>query len=395
MTFSLNPSYPDNPRLDELVTRLRDYLEGELADYESGLGLGPETPLDRSMLEPVWQRSRELGFYGIHLPESLGGQGLSLTELAALKEEIGASGRQLATSVLGDMGGPLRVGAIFEHATEHQVEKYLMPVVRGERACCFSMTEDDAGSDVRRMRTTATPTSGGFLVSGRKVFSTGGTFADFAILVARMAGEEESYAAFFVDLDSPGCRVLPGDLPLSGQNIESDVVLEDCFVPQENLLGDIGQGLRIALGRVTANRLLHCPTALGAARRALALALDFAAHRTVFDGLLLEKQAIQHRLADMATDYYAARSMTYDALADLDAGKRPRIESFMCKLFVAERSFEIADAALQLHGKAGMVRGAEIEVIWRRLRMFRVLTGSSEIQRNGVIRDLVKSLGAS
>lgn len=394
MTFSLTPSYPDNPRLDELVARLRDYLDGELADYERELGLGPETPLDRSMLEPVWQRSRELGFYGIHLPTSLGGQGLSFTELAALKEEIGASGRQLATSVLGDMGGPLRVGAIFEHATEHQIEKYLMPVVRGERACCFSMTEDDAGSDVRRMQTTATPTSGGFRISGRKVFSTGGTFADFAILVARMAGEEESYAAFFVDLDSPGCRVLPGDLPLSGQNIESDVVLEDCFVPQENLLGEVGQGLRIALGRVTANRLLHCPTALGAARRALALALDFAAHRTVFDGLLLEKQAIQHRLADMATDYYAARSMTYDALADLDAGRRPRIESFMCKLFVAERSFEIADAALQLHGKAGMVRGAEIEVIWRRLRMFRVLTGSSEIQRNGVIRDLVKSLGA-
>lgn len=394
MTFSLTPSYPDNPRLDELVARLRDYLDGELADYERELGLGPETPLDRSMLEPVWQRSRELGFYGIHLPTSLGGQGLSFTELAALKEEIGASGRQLATSVLGDMGGPLRVGAIFEHATEHQIEKYLMPVVRGERACCFSMTEDDAGSDVRRMQTTATPTSGGFRISGSKVFSTGGTFADFAILVARMAGEEESYAAFFVDLDSPGCRVLPGDLPLSGQNIESDVVLEDCFVPQENLLGEVGQGLRIALGRVTANRLLHCPTALGAARRALALALDFAAHRTVFDGLLLEKQAIQHRLADMATDYYAARSMTYDALADLDAGRRPRIESFMCKLFVAERSFEIADAALQLHGKAGMVRGAEIEVIWRRLRMFRVLTGSSEIQRNGVIRDLVKSLGA-
>lgn len=394
MNFSLTPSYPDSPRLEALVTQLRDYLDGELADYERGLGLGPETPLDRSMLEPVWQRSRELGFYGIHLSESLGGQGLSFTELAALKEEIGASGRQLATSVLGDMGGPLRVGAIFEHATEHQVEKYLMPVVRGERACCFSMTEDDAGSDVRRMRTTATPTSGGFRISGRKVFSTGGTFADFAILVARMAGEEESYAAFFVDLDSPGCRVLPGDLPLSGQNIESDVVLDDCFVPQENLLGEVGEGLRIALGRVTANRLLHCPTALGAARRAIALALDFAAHRTVFDGLLLEKQAIQHRLADMATDYYAARSMTYDALADLDAGKRPRIESFMCKLFVAERSFEIADAALQMHGKAGMIRGAEIEVIWRRLRMFRVLTGSSEIQRNGVVRDLVKSLGA-
>ena len=117
-------------------------MAAEPLQRERGLGLGPETPLDRSMLEPVWQRSRELGFYGIHLPESLGGQGLSYTELAALKEEIGASGRQLATSVLGDMGGPLRVGAIFEHASEHQVEKYLMPVVRGERACCFAVPKD-------------------------------------------------------------------------------------------------------------------------------------------------------------------------------------------------------------------------------------------------------------
>lgn len=395
MSFSLTPAYADNPRLAELVTRLRDYLDGELADYERDLGLGPESTLDRSMLEPVWRRSRELGFYGIHLPEHLGGQALPYVELAALKEEVGASGRELATSVLGDMGGPLRVGAMFEHATEHQIEQYLLPVVRGERACCFSMTEDDAGSDVRRMRTTATPVPGGYRVTGHKVFSTGGTFADFSIVVARMAGSEEAYSAFLVDLGSPGCRVEPGAIPMSGQNIESDVVLEDCFVPRENLLGEEGQGLRIALGRVTANRLLHCPTALGAARRAISLTLDFAAHRTVFDGLLLEKQAIQHKLADMVADFYAARSMTYDGLAALDAGARPRIESFMCKLFVAERAFGIADAAVQIHGKAGMVRGAPIEVIWRRLRMFRVLTGSSEIQRNGIFRELVTAAAAT
>ncbi|GAB2486192.1 acyl-CoA dehydrogenase family protein [Nocardiopsis aegyptia] len=393
MTFALRPTYDDNPRLDDLVTRLRDYLSGELAEYEADLGLEPETPLRRSMLEPVWRRSRELGFYGVHLPEHLGGRALSLTELAALKEEVGASGRVLATSVLGDMGGPLRVGAIFEHATDHQVHKYLLPVVRAERACCFSMTEDDAGSDVRRMRTTATPVPGGYRITGHKVFSTGGTFADFAILVARMDGDEESYSAFLVDLDSPGCRVLPGQVPLSGQNIESDVVLDDCFVPAENLLGQEGQGLRISLGRVTANRLLHCPTALGAARRAFGLAFDFAAGRAVSGGLLLEKQAVQHKLADMATDYYAARSMTYDALAALDAGHRPRLESFMCKLFVGERAFAIADQAVQLHGKAGMVRGAPVEVIWRQLRMFRVLTGASEIQREGIIRELVTAAG--
>ncbi|ASU57720.1 acyl-CoA dehydrogenase [Nocardiopsis dassonvillei] len=394
MTFMLRPGHHDNPRLDALVTGLRDYLSGELADYEEELGLTPEAELRRSMLEPVWRRSRELGFYGVHLPEHLGGQGLSHTELAALKEEVGASGRVLATSVLGDMGGPLRIGAIFEHATEYQTEKYLLPVVRAERACCFSMTEDDAGSDVRRMRTTATPVAGGYRVTGHKVFSTGGTFADFSILVARLDSSDDRYCAFFVDLDSPGCRVTPGRTPLSGQNIESDVVLQDCFVPSENLLGEEGQGLRIALGRVTTNRLLHCPTALGAARRAIRLALDFASTRQVSGGLLIEKQAIQHKLADMATDFYAARSMTYDALAALDAGERPRVESFMCKLFVAERAFAIADQAMQIHGKAGMVRGAPVDVIWRQLRMFRVLTGASEIQRNGIIRELVRAEGA-
>ncbi len=196
MTFSLLPTYEDDPALAELVTRLREYLDGELAEYEEGLGLGPESVLDRSMLEPVWRRSRELGFYGVHLPEHLGGRGLSFTQLAALKEEVGASERELSTSVLG------------------------------------------------------------------------------------------------------------------------------------------------------------------AARRAIQLSIGYAANRTVFDGPLLEKQAIQHKVADMVTDYYAARAMTYDALAALDAGARPRIESFMCKLFVAERAFEIADAAVQIHGKAGMVRGA-------------------------------------
>jgi len=390
MTFSLEPTYDENPRLAGLVRDLREYLHGELADYEESLGLGPEVPLDRSMLEPVWRRSRQLGFYGIHLPENLGGQALSFTELAALKEEIGASGRILATSVLGDMGGPLRIGAIFEYATEYQVQTYLLPVVRAERACCFSMTEDDAGSDVRSMSTTATPVPGGYRITGHKVFSTGGTFADFSILVARMAGSNDVYSAFLVDLDSPGCRVVPGDVPLTGQNIESDIVLQACFVPAENLLGQEGQGLRIGLGRVTTNRLLHCPTALGAARQAISLAVSFAGGRRVSGGLLVDKQSIQHKLADMATDYYAARSMTYDALAALDRGARPQVESFMCKLFVAERAFQIADAAMQIHGKAGMVRGAPVEVIWRRLRMFRVLTGSSEIQRNSIIRELVK-----
>lgn len=389
MTFSFRPTYED-PHLAGLVDRLRTYLDGELAAYERDRGITRDTRLTRADLEPVWQRSRELGFYGIHLPEEYGGQALSNVRLAALKEEIGACGRVLGHSVLGDMGGPLRAGDILKHATEHQLTTYLLPLVRGERACCFSLTEADAGSDVRSMTTTATPDGDGYRLTGHKVFSSAGPFADFAIVVARTAGTENSFSAFLVDLDSPGCNVVEGATPMSGEHIESDIILTDCHVPAANLLGEEGQGLKIALGRVTNNRLLHCPTAIGAARRALQLTRDRALTRKAAGGRpLMELQSIQHKLADMATDLYAARSMTYAALVALDSGTDVRAEAFMCKLFVAESAFRVLDQAVQIHGKEGLTQGNEIEYLFRKMRMFRVLTGTSEIQRNGIAKSLV------
>ncbi|MCX4647757.1 acyl-CoA dehydrogenase family protein [Streptomyces sp. NBC_01446] len=394
MTFSLRPTY-DEPRLAALVDALRDYLDGELADYERDRGITHTSRLTRADLEPVWRRSRELGFYGIHLPEEFGGQALSYTQLAALKEEIGASGRVLGHCVLGDMGGPLRAGDILRHATDHQLHKYLLPLVRGERACCFSLTEADAGSDVRSMRTTAVRDGDGYRLTGHKVFSSAGPFADFAIVVARMAdagGDEDpkpSFSAFLVDLDSPGCRVLDGATPMSGEHIESDILLEDCHVPAANLLGEEGEGMRIALGRVTTNRLLHCPSVLGATRRALDLTLERTRHRKAAGGQpLLALQSIQHKVADMATEFYAARSMTYAALAALDKGGEVRTEAFMCKLFVAESAFRILDQAVQIHGKEGLTQGNEVEFLFRKIRMFRVLTGTSEIQKNGIAKGL-------
>ncbi|MFI9779174.1 acyl-CoA dehydrogenase family protein [Streptomyces sp. NPDC051956] len=394
MTFSLRPTYQD-ARLAGFVDKLRAYLDGELADYERERGITPATRLTRADLEPIWQRSRELGFYGIHLPEEHGGQNLTYTELAALKEEIGASGRVLGHSVLGDMGGPLRAGDILRHATDHQLNTYFLPVVRGERACCFSLTENDAGSDVRSMRTTAVRDGDDYVLTGHKVFSSAGPFADFAIVVARMAGTGEQegdkpkFSAFLVDLDSPGCRVEDGATPMSGEHIESDIILDNCRVPARNLLGEEGKGMRIALGRVTTNRLLHCPTALGVARRALDLTLDRTRTRKVAGGQpLLALQAIQHKVADMATEFYAARSMTYAALAALDRGEDARTEAFMCKLFVAESAFRILDEAVQIHGKEGLTQGNEIEFLFRKIRMFRILTGTSEIQRNGIAHGL-------
>lgn len=390
MSFSLHPTYTDS-ELAALVGQLRDYLTGELAEYEYARDLTRESRLSRADLEPVWQRSRELGFYGIHLPREYGGQALSATTLAVLKEEVAASGRVLGHSVLGDMGGPLRAGDVLRHATEHQLDKYLLPVVRGERACCFSLTETEAGSDVRSMRTVAIPDGDGYRLSGHKVFSSAGPFADFAIVVARISETENAYSVFLVDVDTPGCTVSEGDTPMSGEHIEADVILDDCYVPAANILGEQGKGLRIALGRVTRNRLMHCPSILGATRRAIELVRQRALTRTVSGGQrLIDLQAIQHKLADMATEYYAARSMTYNALATLDASNDVRTEAFMCKLFVAESAFRVLDEAVQIFGKEGMTQGNEIEYLFRKIRMFRVLTGTSEIQRNGIAKEMAE-----
>ncbi|GAA1943866.1 acyl-CoA dehydrogenase family protein [Kitasatospora viridis] len=392
MLFSLRPDYAADPLLDELVRALRDYLDGELAAYEAEHAVTPATPITRALLEPVWRRSRELGFYGVHLPPELGGRGLTYTRLAALKEEVAASGRVLGHSVLGEMGGPLRVGDILAAATPHQLERYFLPVVRGERACCFSLTETDAGSDVRAMRTTAVrdESSGDYLLTGHKVFSSAGPVADFAIVIARMDGTAKTYSAFLVDLDSPGCQVLDGATPMSGEHIESDIVLSGCRVPAANLLGGEGDGLLLGLGRVNVNRLLHCPSVLGMARRALELTLERVATRTVGGAPLAELQSIQHKVADMATSYYAARAMTYAALAALDTGTVPRLEAFMCKLNVAESAFRILDDAVQIHGKEGLSQGNEVEFLFRKVRMFRVLTGTSEIQKNGIAKLLLR-----
>lgn len=390
MLFSLRPDYAHDPLLADLVGKLRTYLDGELADYECEHAVTHETPITRALLEPVWRRSRELGFYGIHLPPELGGQGLTYTRLAALKEEIAASGRVLAHSVLGEMGGPLRVGDILTAATPYQLERYFLPVVRGERACCFSLTESDAGSDVRAMRTVAVRDGDAYRLTGHKVFSSAGPVADFAIVIARMDGTEKTFSAFLVDLDAPGCQVLDGATPMSGEHIESDIVLTDCRVPAANLLGRDGDGLLLGLGRVNVNRLLHCPSVLGMARRALELTLERARTRTVGGAPLADLQSIQHKLADMATAYYAARAMTYAALTALDTGTVPRLEAFMCKLNVAESSFHILDEAVQIHGKEGLTQGNEVEFLFRKVRMFRVLTGTSEIQKNGIAKLLLR-----
>jgi alkylation response protein AidB-like acyl-CoA dehydrogenase len=384
--------YGKSIELMEIRKRIQKYVQDELIPLEKKESLTPETHFAKPLLQSVWKRSRELGFYGIHLPKELGGKNLSLVNLCILKEDLAQSDSVLFAHVLGEMGGPLRVGHIFQFATPEQKETFFLPVIKGEKACCFALTEENAGSDATRIKTRAVKKGDDYILNGRKHYITASPFADFAIVMAVTDPDKgvQGITAFLVDADTPGYKVEEGDVPMSGQHIEGDVVLSDCKVPAGNILGEKGQGFQLGMSRININRLLHCPTMIGMAQRLVNQSVRHAANREQFGGPIGRFQAIQHMLADMATGLYACRSMTFATAEKADRGDDIRMEAAMCKLMVSETAFAIADKAVQIHGAAGLTKGNPVEWSFRALRMFRILTGTSEIQKNTIARVLMK-----
>jgi alkylation response protein AidB-like acyl-CoA dehydrogenase len=384
--------FDGSKELIDIRANIKKYVQDELIPLEKRENLTPETRFPKSLLQSIWKRSRELGFYGIHLPEDLGGKNLSLVELCLLKEDLALTDSVLFLHVLGEMGGPLRVGHIFQFATPEQKEAFFLPVIRGEKACCFALTEKNAGSDATRIETRAVKKGDDYILNGRKHYITASPFADFAIVMAVTDPDQgaQGITAFLVDADTPGYQIEEVDIPMSGQHIEGDIVLTDCKVPAVNILGQEGQGFLLGMGRINVNRLLHCPTMVGMAQKLINLSVKYAQTREQFGGPIAQFQAIQHMLADMATDIYACRSMTLATAAKADRGEDIRMEAAMCKLMVSETAFKVADKAVQIHGATGLTKGHPVEWSFRVLRMFRILTGTSEIQKNTIARVLMK-----
>jgi alkylation response protein AidB-like acyl-CoA dehydrogenase len=341
----------------------------------------------------LWQRSRELGLYGPQLPQSLGGAGVSVSQLCLLKDDVAASGAVLFPHVLGDWGGPARIGNLVRHATPYQVENYILPCIRGEKGACFAMTEAGSGSDAASIQTRAVRDGDDYVITGRKHYITASAFADFAIVMCVTDPDKgaDGISAILVDLDRPGVTLSYDYLPMTGQHVDADIDMQQVRVPAANLIGSEGAGFRIAMDRISVNRLLHCPTMTGLARQAYRMSVDYAQHRQQFGGPISRFQAIQHMLADMATALFACDSMVMAAAALADQGKDVRKEASMCKLFVSERCFEIADRAMQIHGNVGVTKNHPVEFIFRRLRLYRIVTGTSEIQRNTIAKEILRA----
>lgn len=375
------------------ITALQRYITDELLPFEQAHGIDFEGQPGKDVLQRIWKRSAELGFYGLMLPQEQGGAGFNAEQMCRVKEAVAGSGAVLSAHVLGELSGPPRVGYLFRVATPEQVDRFLKPICSADLAVCFALTEEQAGSDAGAIQARAVRDHEHFVLNGRKRFISGAPYADLAILLAVTdpAQGARGISAFFVDLHAPGMQVVCDYVAMHGQASHADLVMNDLRVPVANLIGAEGAGFKLGIGRINLNRLLHCATMVGYADLALRLSIARANSRSQFGKTIGQFQAIQHMLADMSAELYAARSMMLDAARRLDAGSELRLEASMCKLFVSETAFRIADRAVQVHGGTGLIRGNPVEWLFRMLRMLRILTGTSEILRNTVAKEILES----
>ena len=379
-----------------LREKLQDFIQNELLPYEQEHRLNAEEDVPLEAIKWARKRSRELGFYGINLPKEYGGQNISLKGLCMFKEDLARSGAVLWGQVVGEIGGPLRIGQMLESFSKEQKEKYVIPVVTGEASCCFALTEPNAGSDAFAIETTAVRDGDDYILSGKKHFISAAPYADFAIVIAKelVDGEKPRITAFLVDKktsQNDGFELGSIQVPISGERIHAELLFNQCRIPASNIIGAPGKGLLLGLKRINTNRASHAAGFIGMAQHLLDLSVEQAKKRVQFGRSIGDFQAIQHMLADMATEIYAARCMVYDVVAKIDRGEEERAGASMAKLFASEVTNRVADKAIQIFGSQGLVKGHPVEKMYRSSRMYRILSGTSEIQKNTIAKELLKN----
>lgn len=381
--------------LTQLRGKLQEFIQNELLPYERKHQLNAEEDIPVEAIQWARKRSRELGFYGINLPREFGGKDISLKGLCLLKEEIARSGAVLWGQVIGEIGGPLRIGQMLESFTQEQKEKYVIPVVNGDSSCCFALTEPNAGSDAFAIETTAVRDGDEYILNGKKHFISAAPYADFAIVMVKelVDGEKPRITAFLVDKKTPeksGFELGKIQVPISGERIHAELIFNQCRVPASNIIGAPGKGLLLGLKRINTNRASHAAGFIGMAQHLLDLSVEQAKTRVQFGHPIGDFQAIQHMLAEMATEIYAARSMVYDVVEKIDRGEENRAGASMAKLFASEVTNRVADKAIQIFGSQGLEKGHPVEKMYRSSRMYRILTGTSEIQKNTIAKELLR-----
>ena len=323
----------------------------------------------------------EMGLMGVATPEDWGGAGMDHTSLAIVIEELAAG--EGATSTIVQVNN-LAAGILLGHGSAAQKSRWLKPIAAGELLGAFALTEPHTGSDASALTTRAERCDAGWRLNGVKQFITSGKNADVAIVFAvsdRAAGKK-GISAFVVPTRTPGYVVARVE-EKSGQHASdtAQIVLENCVVPDDHLLGVAGNGYRIALSNLESGRINVAAQSVGMAQSALEAALAYAHERHSFGKPLIEHQAVSFRLADMATQIEAGRQLYLHAARLRDAGAPCLKEASMAKLFASEMAETVCSDAIQVHGGYGYVADFPVERIWRDVRVTKIYEGASDIQR--------------
>ncbi len=355
---------------------LREFAATRLAPFAAAWDRDHTFPKD------ALRELAALGAFGIAVPERYGGAGMDATAVAIALEEIAAGDGGVST-IISVNNCPV-CAILLASGNESQKQKFLVPLARGDKLGAFALTEPHVGSDAAGLKTSARRDGDDYVLNGVKQFITSGKNADFAIVMAvtDKAAGKRGISAFIVPTDSPGYVVARLE-EKTGQHSSdtAQIVFEACRVPVANRIGDEGEGYRIALSGLEAGRIGIAAQAVGMARAAFEAALKYAKERTSFGKTLIEHQAVNFRLADMATQIEAARQLLLHAAALRDAGKPCLKEAAMAKLFASEMAERVCSDAIQIHGGYGYVSDFPVERIWRDVRVCQIYEGTSDIQR--------------
>jgi acyl-CoA dehydrogenase len=379
-----------------IVSTVRRFVEDEIYPHEDEVERTGEVRPE--LAERIKARTVELGFYGCNFPEEVGGAGLSHLEFALVERELGR-GSMALTHFFG------RPQNILMACRGEQRERYLLPAVRGERMDALAMTEPDAGSDVRAMKTSARRDgpngTGDWVVNGTKHFISGADHADFVIVFVA-TGEDETpkgpkkrITAFLVDRGTPGFEIAEGYRSVSHRGYRNCILrFEDCRLPDAQVLGEVDGGFAVMNEWLYATRITVATMAVGRARRVFDYALGYSAERKQFGQQIGKFQGVSFQLADMITEIDAADWLTLAAAWRLDQGLPANREIASAKLYASEMLARVTDAAIQIHGGMGLMDDLPLARFWRDARVERIWDGTSEIQRHIISRDLLRPLDA-
>ena len=371
----------------ELIRQLaRKFAETELTN-----DILDEVEATGEFPKEILKKMADAGFFGIKIPQDLGGSGADHRSYVLVMEEIArVSG---VASVYVSSPNSLGGGPLLLSGTDEQLDKYLKPVITGEKFMAFALTEPGAGSDAGGMQTIAEDKGKYWLLNGRKCFITGAPLADFAVIYAKtdMSKGTKGISAFIVDMKSKGvsCGKPENKMGIIGC-ATSDIILEDVKVPKENLLGELNKGFINAMKTLDVGRLGVASQSIGVAQGCLDEAIKFAKERKQFGRPIAKFQAISFMLADMATKLEAAKQLVYKAAWLMDTKQNASMASSMAKYYAAEVCNEIAAKAVQIHGGYGFVKEYKVERMYRDCRVFTIYEGTSQVQQMVISGTLLK-----